>query len=430
MRLERHSIVQEAEAIHRAWFELQAMASGGDVRQIGGVQTTRAGDRGMIAFPEASDSQEPGQLLDDLLGWLNGVGAGSALGSVGCWCAAVPPVRLSAALLARGFEWGWQPHWMGLDLSELQTMPRRDRAPVGVTIDINPDESIWDRHVHPSHGSSRSQNTCVPPYLSDKARARWDGSLWHAVAWMDSKPVGAGVAYQIGEVAGLFDIAVLEEYRRRGIGAAVTNALLELAQRHGCRRAVLNATPMGELLYRRLGFISAGWGQTYWLHRHVLQRMPLDPVTVAFAQAVGTADLGELEALVIEFGRDRLDETLPCGLRPVELAVQLGQVDSVEGLVAKGATLDVMSACNLGWREKVPRMLAERPELVNFRSGSERAGPLHWAAAQGDLELVEWLLAAGADPGMKDAVYGSTPAGWARHFGHVSVAEYIEKFGV
>jgi hypothetical protein len=27
--------------------------------------------------------------------------------------------ELAARLVARGFEWGWQPHWMAIDLAEL-----------------------------------------------------------------------------------------------------------------------------------------------------------------------------------------------------------------------------------------------------------------------------------------------------------------------
>ena len=42
---------------------------------------------------------------------------------------------------------------------------------------------------------------------------------------------------------------------------------------------------------------------------------------------------------------------------------------------------------------------------------------LHLAAQGGRLEVIEALLQAGADPALKDAIYDSTPAGWAREFG-------------
>jgi len=52
--------------------------------------------------------------------------------------------------------------------------------------------------------------------------------------------------------------------RRRGIGRALTVALLALARSAGCEVATLNATTEGELLYRQLGFRPVGVAQTWW----------------------------------------------------------------------------------------------------------------------------------------------------------------------
>lgn len=53
--------------------------------------------------------------------------------------------------------------------------------------------------------------------------------------------------------------------------------------------------------------------------------------------------------------------------------------------------------------------------------------PLHVAAWRGDAQLASALLAAGADPTLTDARFGSTPAGWARHAGHAEVAELLDR---
>ena len=38
-------------------------------------------------------------------------------GRIGCWATGLEPTEeLAARLVARGFEWGWQPHWMALEL--------------------------------------------------------------------------------------------------------------------------------------------------------------------------------------------------------------------------------------------------------------------------------------------------------------------------
>ena len=50
---------------------------------------------------------------------------------------------------------------------------------------------------------------------------------------------------------------------------------------------------------------------------------------------------------------------------------------------------------------------------------------LHEAAGHGDLHLVEALVALGADPNIHDDGFDATPAGWADHFGHIALREYL-----
>jgi ankyrin repeat protein len=51
---------------------------------------------------------------------------------------------------------------------------------------------------------------------------------------------------------------------------------------------------------------------------------------------------------------------------------------------------------------------------------------LHKAAEDGNLDLARVLLRLGADPDIRDARFSSPPLGWARHFGHDSMAELLE----
>lgn len=50
---------------------------------------------------------------------------------------------------------------------------------------------------------------------------------------------------------------------------------------------------------------------------------------------------------------------------------------------------------------------------------------LHLAAQAGRLDAVAALLELGADPTLEDAIYESSPAGWAEHFGHEEAAAVI-----
>jgi ankyrin repeat protein len=51
--------------------------------------------------------------------------------------------------------------------------------------------------------------------------------------------------------------------------------------------------------------------------------------------------------------------------------------------------------------------------------------PLHLAAFTGDVDVVRSLLAAGADPHIKDSLHDSDALGWAEHFGHVEMRRLL-----
>ena len=52
---------------------------------------------------------------------------------------------------------------------------------------------------------------------------------------------------------------------------------------------------------------------------------------------------------------------------------------------------------------------------INRLERYRESAPLHEAAAHGNLEMIELLLAHGADPNLRDGSYDATPAGWAEH---------------
>jgi ankyrin repeat protein len=113
-------------------------------------------------------------------------------------------------------------------------------------------------------------------------------------------------------------------------------------------------------------------------------------------------------------------------------------VDALATLVRCGANpdTDVYRGTPLCWAAAVGRVAAIR-RLVelgadpNTRStfGGPRHGrgltALHLAAQDGKLDAVAALLELGADPTVEDALYQSSPAGWAEHFGHPETAALI-----
>lgn len=122
-------------------------------------------------------------------------------------------------------------------------------------------------------------------------------------------------------------------------------------------------------------------------------------------------------------------------------AARNGRVAVIPFLVAQGADVnaDPYRGTPLAWaavrgHHEVVGCLLDHGADVNLRGtfGGPQHGEgivaLHLAAQQGDAAMVRHLLERGADPTVADAIYRSTPAGWARHFGHEEVARLIEEW--
>jgi ankyrin repeat protein len=98
--------------------------------------------------------------------------------------------------------------------------------------------------------------------------------------------------------------------------------------------------------------------------------------------------------------------------------------------VQRGARLeaDVYRGTALGWaaatgRERAIRRLValgadpSGPSTFGGPDHGQALTPLHLAAEDSRLEALDALLELGADPACQDALYHSTPAGWAEQFG-------------
>lgn len=71
---------------------------------------------------------------------------------------------------------------------------------------------------------------------------------------VDGQPAASGLMVRSGDVVGVYTIGVLEEYRRRGIGEAMTWEVIRTGRDVGCRLAVLQSSEMAYSLYEKMGF--------------------------------------------------------------------------------------------------------------------------------------------------------------------------------
>ena len=75
---------------------------------------------------------------------------------------------------------------------------------------------------------------------------------------VEGQPVSVALVSITGSTAGIYNVATPVEHRRRGFGAAVTWAAIEAGARLGCQHAVLQASELGEPVYREMGFVDLG----------------------------------------------------------------------------------------------------------------------------------------------------------------------------
>lgn len=92
-----------------------------------------------------------------------------------------------------------------------------------------------------------------------------DGPLRMFVGFLGGEPVATVYLHlTAGSSLGTVHYVVTRpEFRRRGIGAVMTQVAMREAERAGCRAVVLTASPYGVGVYRRLGFREHCQADTY-----------------------------------------------------------------------------------------------------------------------------------------------------------------------
>ena len=193
--LEEATIPQLLRAVadnHRQCFAYNARRAGGAIHRQNGLTWTEApGAEGQveILFPHLSPAAASAE-LDRLLAYCR---ERRPLRSVSCWTLLPSrPLDLGARLVARGFEWGWQPHWMACDLSTI------------------PDDT--GRHeVVQAEGD-------VPNDLPYASAGPLPRAAHQLVVLAGGRPVGHVAVNPWRGVAGIYDMGVADGWRRQGMG--------------------------------------------------------------------------------------------------------------------------------------------------------------------------------------------------------------------
>ena len=92
----------------------------------------------------------------------------------------------------------------------------------------------------------------IDAVVSDALAA--DPRFAYYVGYVDGVAVVAGLGVQTGDTIGVFNIATLDEARRRGYGAAITRRILIDGALLGCTIGTLQSSEMGRPVYEAIGF--------------------------------------------------------------------------------------------------------------------------------------------------------------------------------
>ncbi len=408
---------QAAADNHRQLFHLNAAVKGGEVKSAAGLSWTYtgAGNGAEIVFP-ALDADTADTILDELMDYYRV----HVPNGVGCWSLApARPADIGIRLLARGFQPGWQPCWMILDLKQL---PAEYKTPPGLRINADNHTNISVIKDIPYADNNG--------YMSQPLLQTYPEKAQRFIATLDNKIVGQTCLFlttgSLGN-AGIYNVGVLPAYRNRGIGKALVQTACQYAREKGYLYASLNANDMGRPVYEQLGFRIIGYGLTWWLMGQGFVTRPHSPALVKLAEAIGRGDLVALENLDSTFTIAELNTPLINKMTLVQLAAHCRQPSAASWLVSKGAHYSALDAWDLGWAQQAAELLARDPQEVNRRYYDWNGTLLHIAAERNDLELAKLALSAGVDLSLQDTMHHGTGLGWAIFFRREAIVDLIKK---
>jgi len=172
--------------------------------------------------------------------------------------------RAQPANMIEGLDLEEQLHSAGYSVSFEQTVMSMDLANWRADAAANNGVElvrVVDEAAGWAEVASRSFGYTVDPGVAEAlVEAPGVGMLMarKAGAW-----VGTGLAFATGDSIGLHMVGVLPEARRKGIARKIMVAMLNEARTQGFAQGMLQASDMGEGLYRQLGFSAFGRIKNY-----------------------------------------------------------------------------------------------------------------------------------------------------------------------
>ena len=158
---------------------------------------------------------------------------------------------VESALQTRGFETGTGTPGMLMDLTDL---PQIDLGEDTVVEEVDADpEALRDASMI-ALTTNGLPPTSVDPYLDALDGLADRSTIRTFLARRRGAPLATSTLLAAAGVVGLFNVGTAPDARRTGLGRLVSLAAIAAGRDAGYRVAVLQSSPMGEPVYRSIGF--------------------------------------------------------------------------------------------------------------------------------------------------------------------------------
>jgi GNAT superfamily N-acetyltransferase len=156
-----------------------------------------------------------------------------------------------SALEARGFATGPGTPEMTMDLADL---PPVDLSADTVIEEVDADpEALRDAATIALTTNGLPPNA-VDPYLDALEGLADRSAIRSFLARRRGAPLATSTLVSAAGVAGLYNVGTLPDARRTGLGRQVSIAAMAAGREAGFRVGVLQSSPLGERIYRAIGF--------------------------------------------------------------------------------------------------------------------------------------------------------------------------------
>ena len=162
------------------------------------------------------------------------------------------PSNLGERLMAHGFRDQGEGAGMAIDLHAMNEKVSVPPSLYIVEVKDIPTLKTWCHVTALGFGMPVHVETALLEWFTVVVELKLPVKLY--LAYLGGNPVATSMYFLAEGVAGLYFITTVPEARNRGIGFAVTLKPLQDARDLGYRAGILQASKMGEPVYRRMGF--------------------------------------------------------------------------------------------------------------------------------------------------------------------------------